>query len=139
MWSIGCIFAELITLQPLISGSSGFGNTYNTTFPGYSELPVGKITFKNHPTDRLRETISNLLSDDGLSLLQGFLIIDQVRRVTTDAALNHPYFEEEPVAMELAMFLHHCDQILLNSTQPLILERRGRAVRTEGQNMQRKP
>ncbi|XP_050552533.1 cyclin-dependent kinase 11B-like [Spodoptera frugiperda] len=115
MWSIGCIFAELITLQPLFPGSSecdqlfrifeGLGTPTDTTWPGYSELSVGKITFKNHPTGRLRETMSNLLSEDGLSLLQDFLLYDQAARVTADAALNHPYFEEEPVAMEPAMFL----------------------------------
>ncbi|XP_050552541.1 cyclin-dependent kinase 11B-like [Spodoptera frugiperda] len=115
MWSIGCIFAELITLQPLFPGSSecdqlfrifeGLGTPTDTTWPGYCELPFGKFTFKKHPTGRLRETLSNLLSEDGLSLLQEFILLDQVRRVTADAALNHPYFEEEPVAMEPAMFL----------------------------------
>ncbi|KAF9797792.1 hypothetical protein SFRURICE_017987 [Spodoptera frugiperda] len=115
MWSIGCIFAELITLQPLFPGSSecdqlfrifeGLGTPTDTTWPGYSELTVGKITFENHPTGQLRETMSNRLSDEGLSLLQDFLLFDQAARVTADAALNHPYFEEQPVAMEPAMFL----------------------------------
>ncbi|XP_050552529.1 cyclin-dependent kinase 11A-like [Spodoptera frugiperda] len=127
IWSIDCIFAELIklrplfpdnlliTLRPLFLGNSkcdqifrifeGLGTPTDTTWPGYSELPVGKITFKNHPTGRLRETMNNRLSDDGLSLLQDFLLYDQAARVTADAALNHPYFEEEPVAMEPAMFL----------------------------------
>ncbi|KAF9800071.1 hypothetical protein SFRURICE_016948 [Spodoptera frugiperda] len=43
---------------------------------------------------------SNLLSEDGLSLLEEFLLYDPVNRMTAAAALNHPYFKEQPVAIE---------------------------------------
>ncbi|CAH1640576.1 unnamed protein product [Spodoptera littoralis] len=115
MWSVGCIFAELITMRPLFPGRSemdqinkifeGLGTPTDATWPGFSELPVDSITFKKHPTGGLREKInSNLLSEDGMSLLQDFLLYDPARRMTADAALDHAYFKEQPLAIEPARF-----------------------------------
>ena len=64
-------------------------------WPGYSELPaVQKMTFAEHPSGGLRQRIgSDLLSETGLSLLNGFLTYNPARRVTADAALEHAYFK----------------------------------------------
>ncbi|CAH1642257.1 unnamed protein product [Spodoptera littoralis] len=117
MWSVGCIFAELITLRPLFPGRCeldqiikifvDLGTPSDTIWPGYSALPmVRDIVFNDYPPGGLRKKISrNLLSEDGLSLLQDLLIYDPARRTTAAAALEHPYFKEQPVAMEPAMFL----------------------------------
>uniref|UniRef100_A0A2H1VNQ2 SFRICE_039234 n=1 Tax=Spodoptera frugiperda TaxID=7108 RepID=A0A2H1VNQ2_SPOFR len=79
----------------------GLGTPTDTTWPGYSELTVGNVSFQNHSTGRLREMIrNNLLSEDGLSLLEEFLLYDPVERMTAAAALDHPYFKEQPVAIE---------------------------------------
>ncbi|XP_022834271.1 serine/threonine-protein kinase PITSLRE-like [Spodoptera litura] len=115
MWSVGCIFAELITMRPLFPGTSeldqinrifeGLGTPTDATWPGFSELPVDSTTFKKYTTGRLREKINiNLVSKDGLSLLQDFLLYDPARRMTADAALNHAYFKEQPLATEPARF-----------------------------------
>ncbi|CAH1640575.1 unnamed protein product [Spodoptera littoralis] len=117
MWSVGCIFAELITLRPLFPGRCeldqitkifmDMGTPSDTIWPGYSALPmVRNIVFDDYPPGGLRKKISrNLLSEEGLSLLQGFLTYDPAKRTTAAAALEHPYFKEQPVAMEPAIFL----------------------------------
>lgn len=52
------------------------------------------MTFAEHASNGLRQRIgSDLLSDTGLSLLQGFLTYNPARRLTADAALEHAYFK----------------------------------------------
>ncbi|XP_068629318.1 cyclin-dependent kinase 11B [Battus philenor] len=116
MWSVGCIFAEFITMNPLFPGKSevdqlnrifkDLGTPSELLWPGYNELPaVQKMTFAEHPPGGLRQRIgSDLLSETGLSLLQGFLTYNPARRLTADTALEHAYFKEQPVAIEPAMF-----------------------------------
>ncbi|KPI91432.1 Cyclin-dependent kinase 11B [Papilio xuthus] len=116
MWSVGCIFAEFITMNPLFPGKSevdqlnrifkDLGTPSELLWPGYNELPaVQKMTFAEHPPGGLRQRIgSDLLSEAGLSLLQGFLTYNPARRLTADAALEHTYFKEQPVAIDPAMF-----------------------------------
>ncbi|XP_050552528.1 serine/threonine-protein kinase PITSLRE-like [Spodoptera frugiperda] len=117
IWSIGCIFAELVTLRPLFPGSSELdqmtkifktlGTPSDSIWPGFSELRMVKnIMFDKYPPGGLRKKISqDLLSEDGLSLLQCLLTFDPSKRITAAAALVHAYFEEQPVAVEPAMFL----------------------------------
>ncbi|XP_075969515.1 cyclin dependent kinase 11B pitslre isoform X2 [Anticarsia gemmatalis] len=116
MWSVGCIFAEFIAMKPLFPGKSevdqlnrifkDMGTPSESIWPGYNELPaVQKMTFAEHPSGGLRQRIgADLLSETGLTLLNGFLTYNPAKRVTADAALEHAYFKEQPVAIEPAMF-----------------------------------
>ncbi|XP_047509826.1 cyclin-dependent kinase 11B isoform X1 [Pieris napi] len=116
MWSVGCIFAEFITMNPLFPGKSevdqlnrifkDMGTPSELLWPGYKELPaVQKMTFAEHPPGGLKQRVgADLLSESGLALLQGFLTYNPLRRVTADAALEHAYFKENPVAIDPAMF-----------------------------------
>ncbi|CAH0696191.1 unnamed protein product [Spodoptera exigua] len=117
MWSVGCIFAELITLQPLFPGKSELdqlnkifqelGTPSDIIWPGFSALPLVKnIVFHNYPTGGLRERINcGKLSNSGLALLEELLAYDPAKRMTATDALGHSYFKEEPVAIEPSEFL----------------------------------
>ncbi|CAH1640582.1 unnamed protein product [Spodoptera littoralis] len=112
MWSVGCIFAELINLKALFRGKSEvdqlnkifmvLGTPSDAIWPGYSSLPtVRNIIFEDYPPGGLRKKISrHYFSDSGLSLLEGLLTYCPTRRVTAAAALEHAYFKERPVAIE---------------------------------------
>ncbi|XP_026758093.2 cyclin-dependent kinase 11B [Galleria mellonella] len=116
MWSVGCIFAEFVSMNPLFPGKSeidqlnrifkDLGTPSEALWPGYSELPaVQKMTFAEHPPGGVRNRIGpDLLSETGMSLLQSFLTYNPNKRITAEAALEHPYFMEHPVAIEPAMF-----------------------------------
>lgn len=71
------------------------GTPSETIWPGYNELPaVQKMTFADHPSGGLRQRIgSDLLSEAGLSLLQGFLTYNPAKRLSADVALEHAYFK----------------------------------------------
>ncbi|XP_022835577.1 cyclin-dependent kinase 11B-like [Spodoptera litura] len=104
-------------MQPLFPGTSELnqlkmifqqlGTPSENVWPGYSALPLtSEVIFDQHPPGGLRKEIKrSLLSDSGLSLLEQFLIYDPSRRLTATEALLHPYFDEQPVAIEPAMFL----------------------------------
>lgn len=116
MWSVGCIFAEFVTMNPLFPGKSevdqlnrifkDLGTPSEAVWTGYNQLPaVQKMTFAEHPAGRLRTRVApDQLSDLGHKLLQGFLTYDPIRRLTADAALEHAYFKEQPQAIDPAMF-----------------------------------
>uniref|UniRef100_A0A2H1WEC0 SFRICE_005692 n=1 Tax=Spodoptera frugiperda TaxID=7108 RepID=A0A2H1WEC0_SPOFR len=117
MWSVGCIFAELMNLQPLFPGSSEIdqlkiifevlGTPSDTVWPGYSKLTLASnIIFDEFPSGGLRKKINqDLLSDNGFSLLLELLTYDPSMRATSTESLLHPYFDEQPLAVEPAMFM----------------------------------
>ncbi|KAG7226891.1 hypothetical protein INR49_022186, partial [Caranx melampygus] len=80
MWSVGCIFGELLTQKPLFPGKSeidqinkifkDLGSPSEKIWPGYSELPaVKKMTFTEYPYNNLRKRFGALLSDQGFDLM----------------------------------------------------------------------
>ncbi|KAL9971255.1 hypothetical protein ACROYT_G023761 [Oculina patagonica] len=118
LWSVGCIFAELLTMKPLFPGKSeidqinrifkDLGTPSDKIWPGppsYSELPaVKKMTFTDYPFNNLRNKFGAHLTDKGFDLLNRFLTYDPSRRITADDALQHDYFAESPQPVEPSMF-----------------------------------
>ncbi|XP_076253521.1 cyclin dependent kinase 11B pitslre isoform X5 [Rhynchophorus ferrugineus] len=114
MWSVGCIFAELLLMNPLFTGKSevdqlnrifkDLGTPSESIWPGFNELPaVKKMKFNDYPVSNLRAKFSTL-SEIGLGLLIKFLTYDPVQRITAEDALKHAYFTEPPLPIEPAMF-----------------------------------
>ncbi|KAF9802957.1 hypothetical protein SFRURICE_011419 [Spodoptera frugiperda] len=71
MWSVGCIFAELINLQPLFPGTSEInqlkimyevlGTPSDTVWPGYSALPlVNNIIFDEYTQQNIRHSYTHV-------------------------------------------------------------------------------
>uniref|UniRef100_A0A3B3B947 cyclin-dependent kinase n=1 Tax=Oryzias melastigma TaxID=30732 RepID=A0A3B3B947_ORYME len=115
MWSVGCIFGELLTQKPLFPGKSeidqinkifkDLGSPSDKIWPGYSELPaVKKMTFTEYPYNNLRKRFGALLSDQGFDLMNTFLTYCPSKRILSDAALKHEYFRETPLPIEPSMF-----------------------------------
>ena len=125
VWSLGCIFAELVLKEPLLPGRGELDQiglifrllgTPTATdesspnyWPGSSKLPeLQKVPFMKHqPRAHLREkfkrgvsfsgaSASSAISDAGLALLEGMLTLDPERRITAEAALKHAYSHEAP-------------------------------------------
>merc|ERR1712071_307423 len=114
VWSVGCIFGELLTLEAIFQGKSEadqinkifreLGTPNDNIWPGYSNLPyVKKGAFANNPNSNLRKRFSSRLSELGLDLLQKFLTYDPVKRTTAEDALNHTYFKEAPMIVSPSM------------------------------------
>lgn len=103
VWSIGCIFAEMITKRALFPGDSEIdqlfrifrtlGTPDDTLWPGVSQLPDYKASFPKWPAQETREIVPSL-DKDGHDLLAKMLTYEPSRRISAKAALNHPYFQD---------------------------------------------
>jgi cell division cycle 2-like protein len=94
MWSVGCIFGELLTGKPLFPGEGeidqmnrifkAMGTPNEDNWPGVTSLPnVSKISWKTSSRGKLREMFptasfsgGTFLSDGGFDLLSQLLCLD---------------------------------------------------------------
>lgn len=130
IWSIGCIFGELLTMKPLFPGQSeikqielifeALGSPREELWPDYEKIPlVQKIKFPKHKFNRLLEKLEDrkLLSDKGFHLWNRLLAYDPGvksdsanlpakanHRITAEAALRHEFFTEEPHPIHTSLF-----------------------------------
>lgn len=104
VWSVGCIFAEFLSMTALFPGKSeldqlnrifkDLGTPNEKIWEGYNELPaVQKMTFTEYPVSRLRQRFQAVTSEFGLGLLQGLLTYDPKKRISADGALRSNYFK----------------------------------------------
>ncbi|KAK9477414.1 kinase-like domain-containing protein [Lipomyces japonicus] len=104
IWSIGCIFAEMVTRKPLFPGDSEIdeifkifrlmGTPDEDVWPGVALLPDYKSTFPQWSKKDLAKHIP-ALDPYGLDLLDAFLVYDPACRFSAKKALQHPYFKVE--------------------------------------------
>ncbi|XP_069678867.1 cyclin-dependent kinase 11B-like isoform X2 [Periplaneta americana] len=115
MWSVGCIFAELLSMEPLFQGKSEaqqlsrifktLGTPNEEIWPGFSNLPVvQKVKFVDYPTSQLRTRFSAMISDVGIGLMNRFLTYDPAQRISAEDAIHHDYFMEGPLPIDPSMF-----------------------------------
>lgn len=116
VWSVGCIFGELLTLKPMFQGKSEvdqlnrifkeLGTPSEKIWPGFNDLPmVKRLSFDQQPYNLLRKKIpETLLSMAGFNLLNALLTYCPGKRINAEDALRHEWFTEKPDPVEPDMF-----------------------------------
>ena len=112
IWSIGCIFAEMVTGKPLFMGKSESdqlkkifkirGTPSDTYAPGLRDLPewgVNENVFDTIPEDDIQKYVTGLDSE-GIDLLLKFIQVDPEKRISADEALKHPFFDDIQQSMK---------------------------------------
>ncbi|OCT92810.1 hypothetical protein XELAEV_18015874mg [Xenopus laevis] len=103
IWSLGCIFAEMITRRALFPGDSEIdqlfrifrtlGTPDEVSWPGVTTMPDYKSTFPKW----IRQDFSKVvppLDEDGRDLLAQMLQYDSNKRISAKVALTHPFFRD---------------------------------------------
>mmetsp|Transcript_51659 Transcript_51659/g.121272 ORF Transcript_51659/g.121272 Transcript_51659/m.121272 type:complete len:368 (+) Transcript_51659:263-1366(+) len=109
MWSVGCIFAEMLLRLPIFPGQSDrdldqiitiircMGEPTEAAWAGWKELRDShKFKFKSHPATPLNKVIP-AASTDALALLGKLLVYDPNKRLTAEQALKDPYLSSKPL------------------------------------------
>eukprot|EP01133_Synstelium_polycarpum_P016148 gene16148-19215_t len=104
MWSIGCIFAELMLRIPYLPGTSeidqlkkifsALGTPNETVWPGVTSLP-NYIRFTDFPATPFKQLFT-AAGDDAVDLISKMLLFNPSARCTATEALQHPYFSNSP-------------------------------------------
>eukprot|EP00300_Choanocystis_sp_HF-7_P012021 c17711_g1_i2.p1 GENE.c17711_g1_i2~~c17711_g1_i2.p1 ORF type:complete len:263 (-),score=48.10 c17711_g1_i2:91-879(-) len=115
IWSVGCIFYELLLRKPLFPGKDDTdqleqiflvcGSPTPTSWPGFLDLPQAKnieieADGKPRHQNTLRQAHQKIIDPIALNLLEQMLALDPSRRISAAQALDHDYFWTDPMPLE---------------------------------------
>lgn len=103
MWSVGCIFAELLLKDPLFQAKGEIelismifkllGPPTHNSWPDFITLPLAKtLTLPSPQPPQFRQRF-NYMTTAGIDLLMSMLTYDPDTRITAAEALQHTYFQ----------------------------------------------
>jgi serine/threonine protein kinase/type II secretory pathway pseudopilin PulG len=113
LWSIGCLFYELLTYKPLFPGHDELdtikriirvlgGPSRSVWTECFASLPLAEDSavlraLQQHPTpQQSTEAMLPMLSAAGVDLFSSLLEWDPRKRITAQQALDHAFFSESP-------------------------------------------
>lgn len=115
MWSVGCIFAEMVRGRPIFTGISEIDQLFQIfsklstpspdTWPEFTSLPYYSAPFPNWPDSTLPYLFPDL-TPQGLDLLQSLLTYNPTKRLSAEHALQHPYFRCQGYLHKPAPLMH---------------------------------
>jgi cell division cycle 2-like protein len=117
MWSVGCVFAELLTKSPVLQGKNEVdqlaqifslcGLPTESKWPAFFRLPNSrslKLPRDNPNAPGFNRSKFPFLTATGVELLSGLLALNPESRPTAREVLEHEYFREQPKAKPSEMF-----------------------------------
>jgi len=112
IWSIGCVFAEMQTGNPIFPGKNAtdqlrvifnaLGTPSVQDYPGIVQLPEwGNLQFPHFPGKGIKNLVH--LDDQAFDLISKMLQYDPRKRITAQGAMEHPFLQaEHALAVEAA-------------------------------------
>ncbi|XP_042192423.1 cyclin-dependent kinase 2-like isoform X2 [Callorhinchus milii] len=108
VWSIGCIFAEMVTRKSLFPGDSEIdqlfrifrtlGTPNESVWPGVTQLPDYKANFPQWVRQDFNKILPSL-DIDGKDLLMQMLQYDPNKRISAKAAVSHRFFRDVTIQL----------------------------------------
>jgi cell division cycle 2-like protein len=117
MWSVGCVFGELLSKEPLLQGKNEVdelskifelcGIPTEESWPGFKRLPNARsLRLPRNPVAQgsvLRAKFP-FLTSKGSELLSSLLVLNPAKRPSAKEVLEHPFFAEDPRPKSTSMF-----------------------------------
>jgi len=104
VWSLGCIFAEMLTKKPLLPGDSEIDQLYKIfqflgtpneeNWPGLSALPEYQPVFPVWKRKNIGHEIGLPNNSDAVILIEKMLIYEPSRRIPAKKALQSKFFDD---------------------------------------------
>ncbi|KAL2123880.1 hypothetical protein VTJ04DRAFT_245 [Mycothermus thermophilus] len=118
LWSVGCIFGELLTRDPLLQGKNEVdqlalifalvGTPTDESWPGFRRLPNARgLRLPPKPPAPAASLIRAkfpLLTTAGAQLLAALLSLNPAARPSAEEVLEHEYFAQDPRPKPESMF-----------------------------------
>jgi cell division cycle 2-like protein len=116
MWSIGCIFGELLSKEPLFPGKNEVdqlsqiftlcGLPTERTWPVFYRLPNSKSLKlpRDHSSPGFNRSKFPFLTATGIDLLSSLLSLNPEGRPSAKEVMDHGYFREQPKPKPSEMF-----------------------------------
>lgn len=105
MWSVGCIFAELMLRTPYMTAESdlgqldvifqALGTPTEEEWPGLKIL-TPQLKFKSYPRPELSDLFT-AADQDALHLLHSLLMFDPLKRLDAGSCIRSEYFKRAPL------------------------------------------
>ncbi|CCF56351.1 hypothetical protein KAFR_0B00520 [Kazachstania africana CBS 2517] len=109
IWGIGCVFGEFFEKKPILPGTSDIdqghvifkllGTPTGEDWKLASYLPGAELTRSKYKRT-LNERFGKFLNETGLNFMSKLLHLDPLQRYTAMAAMNDPFFKEDPLPCE---------------------------------------
>ncbi|RAL67526.1 hypothetical protein DID88_008281 [Monilinia fructigena] len=119
MWSVGCIFGELLSNDALLPGKNEvdqlskifelLGLPTEATWPSFKRLPNARsLRLPKNPNPATQGSVLRskfpFLTSAGSSLLSSLLSLNPAKRPSAQKVLEHDYFKEDPKMKSRDMF-----------------------------------
>ncbi|XP_036133893.1 MAPK/MAK/MRK overlapping kinase [Molossus molossus] len=147
LWSAGCVFYEIASLQPLFPGANELdqiskihdimGTPPAKTLTKFRQSRAMSFDFPFKKGSGIPLPTANL-SPLCLSLLHALVVYDPDERVTAHQALQHPYFQEQRAAEKQALGSHRKAVSLERPVAPELLRNKWQ-ISKEGSKQKQLP
>ncbi|XP_034691934.1 cyclin-dependent kinase C-1-like [Vitis riparia] len=107
MWSVGCIFAELLYGKPILNGNNEpeqlkkifelCGSPDENNWPGVSKIPWYNNFKPAKPLERRVREVFRTFDRHALDLVDRMLTLDPSKRISAKDALDAEYFWNDPL------------------------------------------